>query len=600
MSIVEFFTLLGGLAMFLFGMRVMGDALEKRAGNQLKSILEKLTSSTFKGFLLGLGVTLIIQSSSATTVMVVGFVNSGLMTLHQATGVIMGANLGTSVTAWLLSTSGIQGEGILQLFKPESFAPLFAFVGVLLYMFQKNRKRQDIGLIFIGFGVLMIGMELMADAVKPLSADPAFQSVLLKFANPVVGILVGTIFTAIIQSSSASVGILQAFSLTGVVSYSVAIPIIVGQNIGTCVSAMISSIGAGKNARRASFVHLYFNIIAAVIIVPLFYLVNAFANFPLETSTSPLGIAMVHTGFKIIALCILMPASRLLEKLAKLTVPDGKENSEFELLDDRLLATPAIAIERARIVALDMAKLSVDTMQQAMKLIGSFNEKTLEAIYAGEERVDKYEDLLGTYLVKISSCELSEADGHEAAELLHIIGDFERISDHAVNIAESAQEMSDKKLTFSEQANKELSVMIAAVDEIMASALRSFCDVDMDAAFNVEPLEEVIDLINARLKKRHVARLQRGECTIELGFVLADLLTNLERVSDHCSNIAGCMIEIKHDALDVHEYMEKLKTEGNPRYTACYEAYKDKYALPPKPQQAQAAPSAAPTQPAQG
>ena len=591
MTIVEFFTLLGGLSMFLFGMRVMGDALEKRAGNQLKSILEKLTSSTFKGFLLGLGVTLIIQSSSATTVMVVGFVNSGLMTLHQATGVIMGANLGTSVTAWLLSTSGIQGEGILQLFKPESFAPLFAFIGIILYMFQKNRKRQDIGLVFIGFGVLMIGMELMADAVKPLADSPTFQSVLLKFANPIIGVLVGTIFTAVIQSSSASVGILQAFSLTGVVSYSVAIPIIVGQNIGTCVSAMISSIGAGKNARRASFVHLYFNIIAAIIILPLFYLVSAFVSLPLETSISPLGIAIVHTGFKLIALCILMPASRLLEKLAMLTVPDGKNDREQELLDDRLLATPAVAIERARIVAHDMAKLSVETLRLSMQLIGSFNEKTLETIYAGEERVDKYEDMLGTYLVKISSCELSEADGHEAAELLHIIGDFERISDHAVNIAESAQEMSDKKLVFSEQANKELAVMIRAVDEIMSSALRSFCDVDMNAAFNVEPLEEVIDLINARLKKRHVARLQRGECTIELGFVLADLLTNLERVSDHCSNIAGCMIEIKHDALDVHEYMEKLKTEGNPRYTACYEAYKEKYALPPKPQPTQAAPA---------
>ena len=591
MTIVEFLSLLGGLAMFLFGMRVMGDALEKRAGNQLKSILEKLTSSTFKGFLLGLGVTLIIQSSSATTVMVVGFVNSGLMTLHQATGVIMGANLGTSVTAWLLSTSGIQGDGILQLFKPESFAPLFAFAGIILYMFQKNRKRQDVGLIFIGFGVLMIGMELMADAVKPLAASPTFQSVLLKFANPIIGVLVGTIFTAIIQSSSASVGILQAFSLTGVVSYSVAIPIIVGQNIGTCVSAMISSIGAGKNARRASFVHLYFNIIAAIIIMPLFYFVNAFVSFPLETSISPLGIAIVHTGFKLIALCILMPASRLLEKLAMLTVPDGKSDREQELLDDRLLATPAVAIERARIVAHDMAKLSVETLRQAMQLIDSFNEKALEAIYAGEERVDKYEDMLGTYLVKISSCELTEADGHEAAELLHIIGDFERISDHAVNIAESAQEMSDKKLSFSEQATKELAVMIRAVDEIMASALRAFCDVDMNAAFNVEPLEEVIDLINARLKKRHVARLQRGECTIELGFVLADLLTNLERVSDHCSNIAGCMIEIKHDALDVHEYMEKLKTEGNPRYTACYEAYKEKYALPPKPQPTQAQPA---------
>ena len=584
MSIFDIFTLLGGLAMFLFGMRVMGDALEKRAGNQLKNILAKLTANTFKGFLLGLAVTLLIQSSSATTVMVVGFVNSGLMTLHQATSVILGANLGTSVTAWLLSTSGIEGEGIAQLFKPDSFAPILAFIGIILYMFQKNRKKQDIGLILIGFGVLMIGMEIMAGAVEPLSDEPAFRSVLLKFANPVVGVIVGAAFTAIIQSSSASVGILQAFSLTGVVNFGMAVPIIVGQNIGTCVSAMISSIGAGKNARRASFVHLYFNLIAALIIVPLFYLANAIFDFPLEQSVSPLGIAVIHTGFKIIALCILMPASRLLEKLAILTVPEGKSDRERELLDDRLLATPAVAIDRARAVAQDMAELSVSTMRDSMALLRNFNEKAMQSIYDGEERVDKYEDMLGTYLVKISSCELTEQDSHEVTKLLHIIGDFERISDHAVNIAESAQEMSDKKLVFSEQATKELSVMVDAIDEIMTVALRAFNTGDMDAAFNVEPLEEVVDTINSRLKKRHVARLQKGECTIELGFVLSDLLTNLERVSYHCSNIAGCVIEIEHDALDMHEYMEKLKSEGNPRYTACYEAYKEKYALPAKTQ----------------
>ena len=584
MSIFDLFTLLGGLAMFLFGMRVMGDALEKRAGNQLKNILAKLTANTFKGFLLGLAVTLLIQSSSATTVMVVGFVNSGLMTLHQATSVILGANLGTSVTAWLLSTSGIEGEGIAQLFKPDSFAPILAFIGIILYMFQKNRKKQDIGLILIGFGVLMIGMEIMAGAVEPLSDDPAFRSVLLKFANPVVGVIVGAAFTAIIQSSSASVGILQAFSLTGVVNFGVAVPIIVGQNIGTCVSAMISSIGAGKNARRASFVHLYFNLIAALIIMPLFYLANALFAFPLDESVSPLGIAIIHTCFKLIALCILMPASRLLEKLAILTVPEGKSDRERELLDDRLLATPAVAIDRARAVAQDMAELSVSTMRDSMALLRNFNEKAMQSIYDGEERVDKYEDMLGTYLVKISSCELTEQDSHEVTKLLHIIGDFERISDHAVNIAESAQEMSDKKLVFSEQATKELAVMVDAIDEIMTVALRAFNTGDMDAAFNVEPLEEVVDTINSRLKKRHVARLQKGECTIELGFVLSDLLTNLERVSDHCSNIAGCVIEIEHDALDMHEYMEKLKSEGNPRYTACYEAYKEKYALPAKTQ----------------
>ena len=572
-------SLFSGIALFLFGMALMGDGLKQVAGNKLELILYRLTGSPVKGFLLGTGVTAVIQSSSATSVMVVGFVNSGLMTLHQATGVIMGANLGTSVTAWLLSTSGIQGEGILQLFKPESFAPLFAFIGIILYMFQKNRKRQDIGLIFIGFGVLMIGMELMADAVKPLADSPTFQSVLLKFANPIIGVLVGTIFTAVIQSSSASVGILQAFSLTGVVSYSVAIPIIVGQNIGTCVSAMISSIGAGKNARRASFVHLYFNIIAAIIILPLFYLVSAFVSLPLETSISPLGIAIVHTGFKLIALCILMPASRLLEKLAMLTVPDGKNDREQELLDDRLLATPAVAIERARIVAHDMAKLSVETLRLSMQLIGNFNEKTLETIYAGEERVDKYEDMLGTYLVKISSCELSEADGHEAAELLHIIGDFERISDHAVNILSSAEELERKGLTFSGSALNELSVLTAAVREILSLSLKAFSGQDPTAAQQVEPLEQVIDTLKEQMRTRHILRMQQGTCSIEAGFVLSDLLTDLERTSDHCSNIVGCVIDAREHNLNLHETLRQARSDDG-SFQRTFEHYVQKYQLP--------------------
>ena len=583
MSVFDVFTLLGGLALFLYGMKVMGDALEKSAGRQLKNILAKLTSNTFNGFLLGLGVTLVIQSSSATTVMVVGFVNAGIMTLHQATGVIMGANLGTSATAWLLSTAGIQGGGLLEFFKPSSFSPLLAFVGILLVMFQKNAKRKDIGLIFIGFAVLMTGMDLMSGSVSGLKESPAFQSVLTKFANPVLGILVGTVFTAVIQSSSASVGILQALSMTGVISYYTAIPIIIGQNIGTCVSAMISSIGAGRNARRAALVHLYFNIAAAVIVGGGFYLVNSFVDFNFPETINPLGIAIVHTVFKLIALVFLIPASRLLEKLAVLTVPDSKDETETsELLDERLIATPAVAIETSRKVAIDMAKLSVRSLKNSILLLNNYTDKGFETIKAEEDKVDKYEDTLGTYLVKVSSQELTEADGHELTKLLHIIGDFERISDHAVNVAGTAQEMAEKKVNFSEKAQKEINVMISAVEEVLDEALEAFCSGNTSAAFNVEPLEEVIDYLNAKIKKRHVARLQRGECTIELGFVLNDLINNLERVADHCSNIAGCVIEMEHDALDLHDYLNKLKSEENSRYTEMYNDFRDKYVLPPK------------------
>ena len=582
-TLLDAFTLLGGLALFLYGMKVMGDALEKSAGRQLKNILAKLTSNTFNGFLLGLGVTLIIQSSSATTVMVVGFVNAGIMTLRQATGVIMGANLGTSVTAWLLSTTAIKGGGFLDYLKPDSFSMVFAFIGILLLMFQKNAKRKDIGLILLGFAVLMSGMELMSGSVEGLKQSDAFKSVLTKFSNPILGITVGTVFTAIIQSSSASVGILQAFAVQGLVSQAVAIPVIIGQNIGTCVSAMISSIGAGKNARRAALVHLYFNIFAAVLVGGGFYLVDAFANFDLTGTLSPLGIAIVHTGFKIIALALIMPASRLLEKLAMLTVPESKNDAESaQMLDDRLLATPAAAIETARKVANEMAQLSVRSLKNSILLLNNYTDKGMETIKAEEDKVDKYEDTLGTYLVKLSSQELTEADSHEVTKIMHIIGDFERISDHAVNIAGTAQEMAEKKVAFSEKAQKEISVMISAVEEILDASLTAFCYGDTPKAFAVEPLEEVIDYLNAKIKKRHIARLQRGECTIEMGFVLNDLLTNLERVSDHCSNIAGCVIEMEHDALDLHDYLNKLKSEEDSRYTAMYNDYRDKYVLPPK------------------
>ncbi len=585
------FTLLGGLALFLYGMKAMSDALEKSAGRQLKNILAKLTSNTFNGFLLGLGVTMIIQSSSATTVMVVGFVNSAIMTLRQAIGVIMGANLGTSITSWLLATTAITGEALpwyVTMCKPDTFAPLLAFLGIVLVMFQKNEKRKDIGTVLVGFGVLMTGMELMSGAVDPLAESDAFKSVLIQFENPFLGILVGTAFTAIIQSSSASVGILQALSLTGVVPYSVAIPIIIGQNIGTCVSAMISAIGAGKNARRAALVHLYFNIFAAVIVGGGFYLIDAVWGFGFmaeESFIDPFGIAVVHTVFKIIALLILMPASRLLEKLAMITVPDSKGDSETaELLDERLLATPAVAIEAARKVAFDMAKLSVRSLKNSILLLNNYTDKGMESIKAEEDKVDKYEDTLGTYLVKVSSQDLTEADSHELSKLLHIIGDFERISDHAVNVAAVAQEMAEKKVTFSEKAQKEITVMISAVEEILDASLDAFYNGNIDVAFTVEPLEEVIDYLNAKIRKRHVARLQRGECTIELGFVLNDLINNLERVADHCSNIAGCVIEIEHDALDLHDYLNKLKTEENSRYTEMYNDFREKYVLPPKDQ----------------
>ena len=583
MELKDILGLIGGLAMFLFGMNVMGQALEKRAGNKLKNILGSMTSNTFKGFILGLGVTAIIQSSSATTVMVVGFVNSGLMTLRQSIGVIMGANLGTSVTSWILSLSGIEGGTFwLDMLKPSSFTPILALFGIILYMFQKNPKRKDTGLIFLGFAVLMFGMEAMSGSVSGLKNDPEFAKVLVMFSNPILGVIVGTVVTAIVQSSSASVGILQALTTTGAISFNTAVPIIMGQNIGTCVSAMLSSIGASKNARRASIVHLSFNVIATLILLPLYYIlvmvlpesVTAIVN----ESADPLGIAVVHTVFKILALLILMPCSGLLEKLACAVV---KENSkgEVQLLDERLLATPAVAVERAKEVAKEMAHISVSSLKNALPLLDGYDEKTSLQIRADEDNVDKYEDKLGTYLVKVSATELTRDDSAEVSKLLHIIGDFERISDHALNIVGSSEEMSDKGISFSEDAKRELGVMIGAVDEILELSLKAFCDGDMDAAVKIEPLEQVIDTIKEDLKKKHIARLQKNECTIEMGFILTDVLTNLERISDHCSNIGGCILEMEQDELDIHEYLRKVKTGEDKEFTDHYDYYKVKYAL---------------------
>ena len=581
MELTNMLMLIGGLALFLFGMNVMGEALEKKAGSRLKTLLARLTSNKFKGFLLGLGITAVIQSSSATTVMVVGFVNSGVMTLGQAVGVIMGANLGTSVTSWLLSLTSLQSDNVfLSMLKPDNFTPVLALIGVILYMFVKDCKKKDVGLILLGFSVLMFGMEMMSDSVAPLKDNPAFIRLLTVFEQPILGVLAGTVITAIVQSSSASVGILQALTFTGTIANGTAIPIIMGQNIGTCVSAMISSVGANKNAKRAAFIHLYFNVIAASILLLVFYAVKAF--LPSEILTRPatsLSIAVIHTVFKLIALAMLMPFTKQLEKLACLTVRDSKEKEKDELLDERLLVTPPVAIQRSKDVEKQMAVEAGETLYAAFDLIrDGYSETIGKNVREGEARGDMYEDKLGTYLVKISGCNLSDHDSLEVSKLLHIIGDLERLSDHAVNIAESMEEMRDKELKFSEKAIKDLETICNAEREIIRLTVSALAEDNMKNAALVEPLEQVVDSLKARVKNRHIERLQKNECTIELGFVLSDLLNNLERVSDHCSNIAGCIIEIAHHSLDMHEYLSPIKKD-DASFKEHYEEYLNKYPL---------------------
>ena len=577
--------LISGLALFLYGMNAMSAALEKRAGNKLKVFLSNATSNPIKGFLLGLVVTLVIQSSSATTVMVVGFVNSGIMTLGQSIGVIFGANLGTSVTAWILSLQSIGDTdfAVLKLFKPDTFVPILAMIGIILFAFQKNAKRKDVGMILLGFSILMIGMDLMSGSVKDLGQIPAFQNILVAFANPILGVLVGTIFTAVIQSSSASVGVLQALSQTGAVSYATAVPIIMGQNIGTCVSAMISSIGTGKNARRAAIIHLSFNVIATLIILPVYYIlisvIGSLGDFVTNSYTNPVTIAIVHTGFKIVALLIISPFAKLLEKIACVVVRDGKESEEAKLLDERFYTVPSVAIERSRGVAVTMAEVAVTSIKDSFKLLSEYNEKETERIRDLEGKVDMYEDKLGSYLVKLSTHEMTEVDSSELNKLLHVIGDFERISDHAVNIVESAEEIHDKKLTFSAEAQKELRTMIGAVNEILDITLDAFKNNDLSTAATVEPLEQVVDELRDILKRQHVARLRAGECTIELGFVFGDIAANLERISDHCSNIAGCVLEMAHENLDLHEYLRQVKRGENGEFFKLYEGYRAKYSI---------------------
>lgn len=589
MDIFSVLTMVGGLALFLYGMQVMGDGLAKVSGGKLERILENLTSNPIKAVLLGAGVTAVIQSSSATTVMVVGFVNSGIMKLNQAVGIIMGANIGTTVTSWILSLSGLQGDNVfVKLCKPSSFSPLLAVIGVIFLLFIKDEKKKDIGAIMVGFAVLMFGMETMSDAVKPLANVPEFTGILTAFSNPVLGMIAGAVLTAIIQSSSASVGILQALCVTGAVSYGVAIPIIMGQNIGTCVTALLSSIGATKNAKRAAMVHLYFNIIGTVVFMVIFYTVNAVVGFSfLGTATNAAGIAVIHSLFNVFATMLLLPFGKGLEKLACLTIRDDvqtaeveEERKELQLLDSRFLEKPAFAMEQSVHVANKMAEESKRTIFTAMDLLWNYTEDGAKKVGELENLVDQYEDELGTYLVKLSRQNLSVHDSHTLSIVLHCIGDFERISDHAINIMEAAQEMHDKKLIFSPKAEEELKVFSRAVQDIVEKAYAVFRDQDEKLAQKVEPLEAVVDELNQEVKKRHIRRLREGKCTIELGFILSDITTSLERVADHCSNIAVCVTQVREDTYDTHGYLNSVKNEDSEIFRGLVLEEEEKYLLP--------------------
>lgn len=580
MTIFNALNLIGGLCLFLFGMNLMGQALERRAGSGLRSLLEKMTQNRLMGLLAGLGVTAVIQSSSATTVMVVGFVNSGLMTLRQSIGVIMGANIGTTVTAWILSLSGIEGSSLLvQMFKPSTFTPILALVGIILYMFCKADKKKDTGMILLGFATLMFGMEAMSSAVSSLRNVPQFREIFLMFSNPILGVLVGAVLTGIIQSSSASVGILQALASTGQVTYGAAIPIIMGQNIGTCVTALLSSIGTNKNARRAALVHLNFNVIGATVGIVLFYVVRAVAAPALlGHAASEWGIAVAHSIFNILCTAVLLPMGGLLEKLVLRLVPEGKQPQREAELDERLLATPALALERCRTLIADMASYSMESLRESLNAITAYNQKSAEHIREDEAKTDHYEDIIGSYLVKLSARKIGESDSALAAEYLRIIGDFERIADHSVNILESAEEMQQKGIAFSAAALQEYATMAGAVREVTALAYDSFVSGDVQAARQVEPLEQVIDDLKEKMRTRHIRRMQQGSCGIEAGFIWSDLLTNLERVSDHCSNIACCMIEGADHNLHRHEVLQSIRGSGE-IFDREYSSYRQKYAL---------------------
>ena len=589
MDFFSILTMLGGLALFLYGMQVMGDGLAKISGGKLEKILENLTSSKLKAVLLGLGVTAVIQSSSATTVMVVGFVKSGIMKLTQAVGIIMGANIGTTVTAWILSLAGIESNNFfMSLLKPSSFAPILALIGIVLLMFTKNSRKKDIGAILVGFAVLMFGMDTMSAAVKPLADVPEFTNLLLAFSNPIAGVLAGTVLTAIIQSSSASVGILQALCVTGAVPYSAAFPIIMGQNIGTCVTALLSAIGANKNAKRAAMIHLYFNIIGTVVFLSVFYILNAAVQFPfMDAMATPAAIAVTHSVFNVTATLLLLPFSNLLVKLACMTIRDSsedveaaKEDQEFLILESRFLEKPAFAVEQGRTAARRMAEDSWKALKASFEVLHDYSEEKAQKITKMESKVDRYEDELGTYLVQLNNKDLSETDSHSVSMMLHCIGDFERISDHAVNIKESADELHAKGLSFSVYAKAELRVLTAAVTKIVETAFSVFDEQDITKASEIEALEELIDELTKEMKRRHINRLRSGECTIEMGFILSDLITSMERIADHCSNIGVCVTQVRENLYDTHRHLNAMKNDQDDEFNKCLDAVRKEYLLP--------------------
>ncbi len=585
MDIFSILSLIGGLALFLFGMDLMGDGLKKLAGGKLESILARLTANRFLGFLLGFIVTAVIQSSSATTVMLVGFVNSGIMKLGQTISIIMGANIGTTVTSWLLSLTGIEGSTtFLKLLKPESFTPILAVIGVIMTMMAKTDKKKDIGTIFIGFAVLMFGMETMSDSVSGLKDNESFTNILTMFSNPIMGILVGTVFTAIIQSSSASIGILQALSLSCVIPYSTAIPVLLGMNIGTTITPIISSISGNTESRRVAISCLYIKMIGVVIVTAAFYILHYIIGFNefMNAQSTVFTIAVIHTLFNILSTVILMPFCSSIEKLAIKSIKSNKpaeESDIFDTLDDRFLSIPAFAVEKCRDLVCDMAKLSQDSFILATELFDDYSNEKYNRIAEMESLVDKYEDKTSTYLVKIASNNMSSKDSKAVTELLHCIGDIERISDHAVNIAKVAKEMFDKEVSFSEQAQKDIKVITSASLEVLNMAVSSLINEDLSVARSVEPLEQVVDRLKRKIKSNHISRLKQGDCTMELGFILSDLLTNYERVADHCSNIAVCLIEIAHDSFETHEYLSNVKNHNDQSFDEQYEFYKEKYSI---------------------
>lgn len=592
MDFFSVLTMIGGLALFLYGMHVLGEGLSKASGGRMEQILEKLTSGKWKAVLLGAGVTAVIQSSSATTVMVVGFVNSGIMKLSNAIGVIMGANVGTTITSWLLSLTGIESSNFfVQLLKPSSFSPVLAIIGVGFLLFSPKDKYKNAATIMIGFAVLMFGMETMSGAVKPLADVPEFRNLLLVFSNPFLGMLAGMILTAIIQSSSASVGILQALCATGSVSYGTALPIIMGQNIGTCVTALLSSVGTSKNARRAAIVHLYFNLLGTIVFMIVFYILNAIIGFAfMDSAAQPFGIAVIHTIFNVFATCLLLPFSRMLERLAYLTIKeDASEHiivryidEDIKVLDSRFMNNPALAMEQCRRVISHMAAVAQDSYNKAVSLLGGYNEEIAESVIQMEKDVDRYEDVLGTYLLKLTGRALSERDSQSLTLYLHSIGDFERISDHAVSIAKACEEMARKEMRFSNKAQEELEIFTKAVGQILSTSLKVFNEEDIALVYEVEVLQTVVEDLSAEVRKRHVKRLRKGKCTIELGFLLSDIVTGYERIAAHCMHIAVSMVQVREDSLEMHGYNEEVKDRDSAEFRRLYENFVQKYALPEK------------------